>query len=368
MQPPFPTNYEDILARIDGVDPVQYGKTRNYTDGAVTYLSPYISRGVISTRQVLNHVLGKGYAMSAIKTFIMELCWRDYFQRVAQIRDVNKDLKQSQPSVKNQGIPTSVITAATGIDVIDQSIQELYQHGYMHNHCRMYTASLVCNMAKSHWYHPAQWMYYYLLDGDWASNACSWQWVAGSNSHKKYMANQENMNRYAHSYQSGSFMDKTYEELETMDVPESLRDIQTFHAVVDLPFSSDIQMNHQLPLFIYNYYNLDPLWHKGEEGNRILLLEPSVFAQYPIGKRCMDFMLNLSRNIPGIQIYIGSFQSLCEHYSGEKIYFKEHPLNLGYSGLEESRDWISEQVKGYYPSFFAYWKKIEKEMTINSYS
>lgn len=366
MKPQFPTNYEDILANMDAVDPVQYGKTRNYIDGAVTYLSPYISRGVISTRQVLNHILRKGYSLLDVKTFIMELCWRDYFQRVAQIRDVNKELKQPQTSVTNHNIPTAVLTASTGIDAIDNGIKQLYQYGYMHNHCRMYTASLVCNIAKSHWHQPAQWMYYHLLDGDWASNACSWQWVAGSNSHKKYMANQENMNKYTHSIQSGSFMDKSYEELEFMDVPESLKDTDTFHAVVELPTSSEIQMNHQLPLFIYNYYNLDPLWHKDEEGNRILLLDPKVFSQYPVSKNCMEFMLNLSRNIPGIQIYVGSFQSLCDHYPGEKIYYKEHPLNLGYSGLEESRDWISDQVKGYYPSFFAYWKKIEKEFKINS--
>ena len=57
MEQLFPTDYNQILQKIDQVDPIQYGKSRNYMDGAVTYLSPYLSRGVISTKQVLKHVL-----------------------------------------------------------------------------------------------------------------------------------------------------------------------------------------------------------------------------------------------------------------------------------------------------------------------
>ena len=43
------------------------------------------------------------------------------------------------------------------------------------------------------------------------------------------------------------------------------------------------------------------------------------------------------------------------------IYYKEHPLNKNYRGVEESRDWMFT-VKGYFPSFFAFWKKCEKEL------
>lgn len=53
----FVTDYNLILEKVQQVNPVQYAKTRNYIDGAVTYLSPYISRGVISVKQVLQSVL-----------------------------------------------------------------------------------------------------------------------------------------------------------------------------------------------------------------------------------------------------------------------------------------------------------------------
>ena len=83
MIPDFPTDLASIRERIDRIDPILYARTRNHVSGAVTYLSPYISRGVISTRQVLDAVLGKGYALRDIESFVKELCWRDHFQRVA---------------------------------------------------------------------------------------------------------------------------------------------------------------------------------------------------------------------------------------------------------------------------------------------
>ena len=75
-------------------------------------------------------------------------------------------------------------------------------------------------------------------------------------------------------------------------------------------------------------------------------------------------MLDLSKNIPGIQIYVGSFQSFSTQYKETRIYYKEHPLNFAYLWVQEERDWISSDVVGYYPSFFAYWKKVKKDLKL----
>ncbi|ULQ50939.1 FAD-binding domain-containing protein [Flavihumibacter fluvii] len=361
----FPTGFESILEKIDQVDPLQYGRTRNYVDGAITGLSPYISRGVISTRQVLERVMEKGYTLPEISSFVKELCWRDYFQRLGQVKDLNQDIKQPQQPVLNDGIPSQILQAATGIKGIDNAIAQLYDSGYMHNHCRMYTASLVCNIAKCHWYHPAQWMYYHLLDGDWASNACSWQWVAGANSHKKYYANQENINKYTHTSQQNTYLDDSYAAIEAMETPDQLLVTQKFIPGIELPVSAAIQLNARLPTFIYNYYNLDPLWHQHEAGNRILLIDPDFFSAYPVSKKCIEFMLALSKNIPGLQVYRGSFEAFLKQYNVSDIYYKEHPLNVGYTGTMDARDWIAPEVFGYHPSFFAYWKKVEKYLYKN---
>ena len=114
----FPTDYPSILKKLDQVDPVQYGKTRNFVNGAVTYLSPYISRGVISTKQVLGHVLSKGFKISQMESFVKELCWRDYFQRVGQVRDLNRDIRQPQQQVLNHETPDVVINASRNVEIV----------------------------------------------------------------------------------------------------------------------------------------------------------------------------------------------------------------------------------------------------------
>lgn len=363
MQLNFEADYPSILDRIDCIDPIRYAQSRNYVQGDVSYLSPYISRGIISTRQVLERVLSKGYSLPEISSFVKELCWRDYFQRVAQVRNLNECIKFPQAPVAHHYIPTAIIDAATGIEGIDQAIKQLYQMGYVHNHCRMYIASVVCNIARSYWLYPAQWMYYHLLDGDWASNACNWQWVAGANSNKKYVANQDNINQYTHTQQRGTFLDVAYEALESPEIPGILLPVSMLELITALPTSTIKAIDAQLPTFIYNYYNLDPLWHGGEEGNRILLLEPDFFRQYPVSQKCMDFILALSGNIPDVQVFVGSFEALQQQYALNTIHYKEHPLNLGYMGIEEPRDWIAPAVSGYFPSFFAYWKKVEKQLS-----
>jgi len=255
----FTVDYASILNKIEAINPVKYAHSRNYIDGQVNYLSPYISRGVISTKQVLASLHGKGYSFEQLEPLIQQLCWRDYFQRIAQVKDINTEIKQVQEQVKHHAIPLSILEAKTGIQAIDQAIKTLFESGYMHNHSRLYLAALTCNIGKSHWLHPAKWMYYHLLDGDWASNACSWQWVAGANSSKKYYANQENINKYTASTQRNTYLDSSYEVLPEMEIPASLTTTEELNFDITLPKGDSIQIIPDQPTFIYNYYNLDPL-------------------------------------------------------------------------------------------------------------
>jgi deoxyribodipyrimidine photo-lyase len=227
----------------------------------------------------------------------------------------------------------------------------------------MYTAFVTCNLAKSHWHHPAQWMYYHLLDGDWASNALSWQWVAGANSSKKYYANQENINKYTDTHQINTYLDKTYDELAVADIPTELTETHTLQLITPLPATQISDWNSEQPAFVYNYYNLDPLWHEGEIGNRVLHLDPAFFHEFPVNEKCIEFVLQLGKNIPSLQIFVGSFEELKTKYPATSFYYKEHPLNKGYVGIEEPRDWICPGISGYYPSFFSYWKKVERQLS-----
>ena len=357
----FPTNYKDIINRVENISPKKYCKNRNFIDGDVTYLSPYISRGVISTKLIYDICIKKGYDLSEIEKFVQELAWRDYWQLLWLENDINTDLKKLQTDTNNNEISLNITKAKSGIEIIDNVINGLYETGYIHNHLRMYIASICCNISKSNWRNPAKWMYYYLLDGDLASNSLSWQWVAGANSNKKYYANQENINKYTYSNQRNTFLDHSYEKITDMSVPNELEERILFDEKTILPKSDKLIINPNIQTCIYNYYNLDPLWRTENKANRILIVEPSIYEKYPISKKCMDFMLELSKNIENIQIFTGEYTELTKLIINNNIYYKEHPLNLHYTGHKESRDWLTN-VMGNYTSFFKYWNKAKKEL------
>lgn len=355
------TDYDEILKQIDLINPVNYSRNRNFIDGSVSKLSPYISRGVISTKIVFEHLINKGYEFLKIEKFIQELCWRDYWQLIWVEKQnlINQDLKRKQLDVKNHFLSSSIYNAKTGIKAIDHAIRELHESGYMHNHLRMYVSSIACNVAKSHWNIPSKWMYYYLLDADWGSNALSWQWVSGANSNKKYFANQENINKYCYTTQKNTFLDIDYSQFESLETPAVLKDTLDPVLKTKLPETNDLKIDRALPTLLYNFYNLDSLWRKEEFCNRVLLLEPEIFNNYPISEKSIDFMLGLSNNIIGLQVYVGSFNDLIKNYNLKSVVFKEHPLNSHYKGIEDNRDWMFEN-KNNLNSFFSYWKKSKK--------
>lgn len=360
----FATDYQSIVKRIQAIDPIAYGTSRNYLNGKVTYLSPYISRGVLSTRQLADHILSKEYPTHLVIRFIQELAWRDYFQRVwQQLGDeIFEDIRVSRAAIRTANIPTALLQGTTGIAAIDEGIQQLYQTGYMHNHLRMYVASISCNVAKSHWQLPAQWMYYHLLDGDLGSNTLSWQWVAGTFSSKKYYCNQDNINRFCNTTQTGTFLDIPYADLPHQPIPTALMETNNPHLTTSLPEKILPTIDPALPTLLYHPYHLDPNWKKEVKANRVLVLEPSHFREHPVSEKVLAFILSLAKNIEGIQVFAGEVSALTTHSPRHSFYTKEHPAFLHFPGKKEERDWLVPGLTGPFNSFFDFWKKAEKQL------
>lgn len=132
-----------------------------------------------------------------------------------------------------------------------------------------------------------------------------------------------------------------------------------------LPLSKALTLEKDKKTLIYNYYNLDPYWYKDQDVQRVLLLEPSFFTENPVSQKCLDFALELAKNIMGIQVFVGEFSELSSQVIEENIIYKEHPTNSHYLGKEEAREWLSD-VSGYYPSFFAFWRKCKKQIDFKS--
>ncbi|SHF36922.1 deoxyribodipyrimidine photo-lyase [Cnuella takakiae] len=340
------------------IDPVRYAKTRNFIDGDITYLSPYISRGVISLPQVGDAVLAKGYKPYEVEKFLQELAWREFFQKVWwQMGDrMFADIKQPQADVQHRRMIRSLADAQTGIEAIDEQIKGLYQTGYLHNHARMYIAGMACNLGRAHWQAPSEWMYYHLLDGDLASNTCSWQWVAGSFSSKKYIANQENINRYLHSNQRGTFLDCGYDTILDQDVPLAMQATTELQLETPLPAVQQLQLDDAKPLLLYNSYNLDPTWRQQDQANRVLVLEPEHFRQHPVSGKVLNFILALGQNIEGLQLWTGAVQDI-PGIRQMKVYSRMHPVSAHYPGTKDPYPWMFPQVQGQFGSFFSFWKK-----------
>jgi deoxyribodipyrimidine photo-lyase len=339
--------YASILEQVKAYQPGKYHATRNYTNGAVTNWSPYISRGLLSPVLVMEQLKTK-YNKQEWIGFMQQMAWREYFQRVWQHKGslILEDLKSAQAKVVLESLPIPMSEGNTGIQALDKAIHYLYAHGLMHNHVRMYISMLHSNIFKAAWLPGAKWMYANLLDHDPAANFLSWQWVAGTFSSKQYIANQENINKYTSTKQVGSFLDTEYEYLQTSIFDDS-NTIQPNHLVnwskpLDQKLNINVttilkniekanrskifDVNLALPntaYCIYNSFNLDPLWHADESMNRILLLEPNHFEQFPVTEKVLQFVIDLATtNIPGIQIFIGNFEVLSQQIQST-IYFNK---------------------------------------------
>lgn len=354
-------HYNDILNLIEQVDAPAYAAGRNYLDGAVSHLSPYISRGVISLPLVKEKVLQR-YSKQQAHTFIFELAWREYFQRQWHYlgNQIHHDIKQAQTNAAHHQVPDALLHAATGITAIDNAIAGLYNHAYMHNHARMYVASIGCNIGRAHWLQLSRWMYYHLADHDIASNTLSWQWVAGTFSSKKYYCDQANINKYSHTDQKNTFLDVTYQQLEQMPVPEILKAHSLPALVTHLPENNAPKLDNHKPLLLYNAYNLDPLWRHDMDANRVLLLEPSHYAAYPVSDKVLSFIISLSQNIKGLQIFCGEISALLSGYNFPAIYARRHPAFNHYPGIKDEPVWMFPQVNKINTSFMPFWKQCER--------
>jgi deoxyribodipyrimidine photo-lyase len=221
---------EALLSRLQ---PARYAKGRNFLDGPVTRLSPYIRHGALSLADVRNAVFARlqapgGGGRPAGEKLINELGWRDYWQRLWQ--QLGEGIWRDQEELKTghsaaayaDELPADVRAGRTGLACMDGFITDLHHSGWLHNHARMWLAAYLVHWRRIRWQAGAQWFLRHLLDGDPASNNLSWQWVASSFSHKPYFFNRGNLERYSNGSfcrscalrEQGCPFDASYEQLE----------------------------------------------------------------------------------------------------------------------------------------------------------
>ena len=187
-----------------------YTKKRNFDFGAgshehVSCLSPYMRTRLICEEEVCAAVLAH-YTYATCEKFIQEVLWRSYFKGWLELRPSIWDNYISKRNFALSSLNTDETLAVsynkacrgeTGIDAFDFWAKELVDTGYLHNHARMWFASIWIFTLKLPWVLGADYFLQHLIDGDAASNTLSWRWVAGLHTQgKHYVARAENITKF----------------------------------------------------------------------------------------------------------------------------------------------------------------------------
>ena len=186
-----------------------YSKLRNFDFGPsnksnISCLSPYITHGVINELEVIDKSLKK-FSFAKNEKFIQEVLWRTYWKGWLELRpnvwsDYLIELDNVINQFKNNQNYLDAIEGKTDIDCFNQWVVELKENNYLHNHTRMWFASIWIFTLELPWQLGAEFFMQHLYDGDAASNTLSWRWVAGVQTQgKHYLASEWNINKFTNN-------------------------------------------------------------------------------------------------------------------------------------------------------------------------
>ena len=208
-----PATREEGVRRLLDFVPIsarEYRDERNYDRGPrdrsnTSLLSPWIRHRLITESEVVAAVLRQHEAVAADK-FIQEVCWRTYWKGWLEQRptvwsdyrfELDDGLRRLNEDYELSNRVSLALQGRTDIDCFNEWVHELKDTGYLHNHARLWFASIWIFTLKLPWAIGADFFLRYLLDGDPASNTLSWRWVAGLQTEgKHYLATAENIARF----------------------------------------------------------------------------------------------------------------------------------------------------------------------------
>ena len=187
----------------------EYSKLRNFDFGPnnrsnISCLSPYITHGVLNELEIIDKSLKK-FSFLKNEKFIQEVLWRVYWKGWLELRpnvwsDYLIELDNFRDEFKNDQNYLNAIEGKTDIDCFNQWIIELKENNYLHNHARMWFASIWIFTLELPWQLGAEFFMKHLYDGDAASNTLGWRWVAGVQTQgKHYLASEWNIKKFTNN-------------------------------------------------------------------------------------------------------------------------------------------------------------------------
>ncbi len=187
----------------------EYSKLRNFDFGPdkrsnVSCLSPYITHGIINELEVIDKSLKK-FSFSKNEKFIQEVLWRVYWKGWLELRpnvwsDYLIELNNLRDQFKSNQNYLNAIEGKTDLECFNQWVNELKENNYLHNHARMWFASIWIFTLELPWQLGAEFFMQNLYDGDAASNTLGWRWVAGVQTQgKHYLASEWNIKKFTNN-------------------------------------------------------------------------------------------------------------------------------------------------------------------------
>ena len=240
-----------------------YSSKRNYDFGPksrenTSNLSKYISHRIINEYDLVREILSE-YNLQKVDKFIQEVFWRVYWKGWLEHRpDVWRDFVDSDPTYSEEKYKKA-INGETGIECFDDWVKELKSENYLHNHTRMWFASIWIFTLNLPWELGARFFMKYLFDGDAASNTLSWRWVAGIQTQgKNYLARESNIRKFTNQRYMNTSLNENALPLENPKI-YSLQDVRHLHATQKYKnlvlFESDLNVNERYSFF-KNYENI----------------------------------------------------------------------------------------------------------------
>ena len=232
---------------------VEYSRLRNFDFGPnnrsnISCLSPYVTHGIISELEILNKCLKK-FSFLKSEKFIQEIFWRIYWKGWLELRpkvwvDFLKDLKEIKQSFQNNQNYLSAINGKTKIECFDNWVNELKNYNYLHNHTRMWFASIWIFTLGLPWQLGAEFFTKYLYDGDSASNTLGWRWVAGVQTKgKNYVALEWNIKK---------FTNNRFSNIKLNENPVQVIDDRNYSIINNSFINSNLSSNQDLLIFENN--------------------------------------------------------------------------------------------------------------------
>jgi deoxyribodipyrimidine photo-lyase len=306
-----------------------YSKLRNFDFGPsnrsnVSCLSPYITHGIINELEVINKSLKK-FSFAKNEKFIQEVLWRVYWKGWLELRpDVWSDylieLDKIKKEFKNNQSYLDAIEGKTNVDCFNQWVIELKESNYLHNHTRMWFASIWIFTLELPWQLGAEFFMQHLYDGDAASNTLGWRWVAGIQTQgKHYLASEWNINKF------------TNNRFKNIKLNENAKPISNdkIYSVINKSFKNSEILEDKTLLIFENNMTFEFSDFKEHKFKKILLVSNNTDRTIKLSEKVLKFKANLLED--------------------QKIRLKEKSINCETININDLKN-ITEEVYALYPT------------------